>query len=115
MELGEKEEENILKVKLSTSNNDDKPAENEDHHYYEVNGVKYNEKELELLTYLSKQHIKFNVPRFLLLTFYHFLSIVFSFMIANPIVFVFELFSSKLLFNILFIAMDPEYMMNLMQ
>ena len=86
------EEENTLKVKLGTPKKDETPAENEEY-YYEVNGVQYNEKELELLTYLSKQHIKFNVPRFLLLTFYHFLSIVFSFMIANPIVFVFELFS----------------------
>ena len=82
---------------------------------YEVNAVKYNEKELELLIFLSKKHIKFNVSRFLLLTFFHFLSIVFSYFVANPIIFIMEGFSLKLLRNILFTSPDdPAFLMNFM-
>ena len=68
-------------------------------HVYEIKGIKVKETELELLMYLSKQNIQFSYPRFVLVTFYHFLALLFSFFVSNIVIFVMEGFSLKLLFN----------------
>ena len=64
--------------------------------------------------YLSKSNTKFNISRFFLLTFYHLLALVFNYPIADIFVFVFEGFSTKLLFNIMFIGFTPSGMMSFM-
>ena len=62
--------------------------------------------------YLSKTNTKFNIPRFLLMTFYHLLAIVLNFPISNLIIFVTEGFSTKLLYNIMFLGFTPTGMMS---
>ena len=60
---------------------------------YEVNGHSYTQKELKLVMSLSKVNSKFNIGRFMLFTLYHTISLSCSYIVAVPLIFIFEKFN----------------------